>query len=44
MLLATRAGDGWLWGLVGISVLLSPDAARFCAVASGIVLFHGIKR
>ena len=26
MLLATRAGDGWLWGLIGIAVLLSPDA------------------
>ena len=27
MLLATRAGDGWLWGLIGIAVLLSPDRA-----------------
>ena len=51
MLLATRAGDGWLWGLVGIAVLLSPDAQRFraieaaaCAVAAGIILFHKIKR
>ncbi len=51
MLLATRAGDGWLWGLIGISVLLSPDTARFhaieaaaCAVAVGIVLFHKLKR
>jgi undecaprenyl-diphosphatase len=51
MLLATRAGDGWLWGLIGIAVLLSPDPLRFraieasgCAVTLGIVLFHKIKR
>jgi undecaprenyl-diphosphatase len=51
MLLATRAGDGWLWGLIGIAVLLSPDASRFraieaaaCAVAAGIMLFHKVKR
>jgi undecaprenyl-diphosphatase len=51
MLLATRAGDGWLWGLIGIAVLLSPDPLRFravaaagCAVTAGIVLFHRVKR
>jgi undecaprenyl-diphosphatase len=51
MLLATRAGDGWLWGMVGIALLLSSDPLRFrsleaatCAVASGIALFHIIKR
>lgn len=51
MLLATRAGDGWLWGLIGIALLLSADAERFraveaaaCAVGSGILLFHKIKR
>jgi undecaprenyl-diphosphatase len=56
MLLATRAGDGWLWGLIGIAVLLSPDsspskdtrfraiAAAACAVTCGIVLFHKVKR
>ena len=51
MLLATRAGDGWLWGLVGIAVLLQSDALRFraiesaaCAVAVGIVVFHKVKR
>jgi undecaprenyl-diphosphatase len=51
MLLATRAGDGWLWAVIGIAVLLSPDAARFhaieaaaCAVAAGVVLFHKVKR
>ncbi len=26
MLGATRAGDGWLWALVGVAVLLSSDA------------------
>lgn len=51
MLLATRAGDGWLWGLVGIAVVLSSDPLRFraieaaaCAVAVGIVFFHKVKR
>ncbi|HTA44431.1 MAG TPA: phosphatase PAP2 family protein [Bryobacteraceae bacterium] len=51
MLAATRAGDGWLWGLVGIAVLLSPGSERFraveaagCAVACGILLFHFLKR
>ena len=29
MLLATRAGDGWLWGSIGIAVLLSPDPRGF---------------
>jgi undecaprenyl-diphosphatase len=51
MFLATKAGDGWLWGVIGIAVLLSADALRFhaieaaaCAVTTGIVLFHKIKR
>jgi undecaprenyl-diphosphatase len=51
MLGATRAGDGWLWGLVGLAVLCSSDALRFrafeaagCAVTVGIVLFHKVKR
>lgn len=51
MLLATRAGDGWLWGFIGIAVLLSPDANRFraieaagCAVTCGIAMFHKVKR
>jgi undecaprenyl-diphosphatase len=51
MLLATRAGDGWLWGMIGIAVLLSSDPERFraieaagIAVASGIILFHKVKR
>jgi undecaprenyl-diphosphatase len=51
MLLATRAGDGWLWLLTGIAVLLSSDAERFravetagAAVAAGIAMFHFLKR
>lgn len=50
MLLATKAGDGWLWGLIGIAVLLSSDPMRFrafeaaaCAVAIGIVVFLKLK-
>ncbi|MCU1325156.1 MAG: phosphoesterase, PA-phosphatase related [Bryobacterales bacterium] len=51
MLLATRAGDGWLWGLIGIAVLCSPADDRFVAieasgfsVAAGIAVFQGAKR
>src|SRR5437868_2721193 len=51
MLLATRAGDGWLWGLAGIAVLLSSDPERFHAVeaaagaaSAGIAIFHKLKR
>jgi undecaprenyl-diphosphatase len=51
MLAATRAGDGWLWGLIGIAVMLLPGPERFraveaagCAVACGILLFHQLKR
>ena len=51
MLLATRAGDGWLWGAIGIALLLSSDADRFRAVGAaavavgcGILLFHHMKR
>ena len=51
MLLATRAGDGWLWGTIGIALMLSGDPQRFhaveaggCAVAAGILIFHKIKR
>lgn len=51
MLLATRAGDGWLWGAVGIALLLSSDPLRLraieaaaSAIAAGIAIFHGIKR
>jgi undecaprenyl-diphosphatase len=51
MLFATRAGDGWLWGAIGIALLLSGDPERFQAVAAGslavgvgILIFHRIKR
>jgi undecaprenyl-diphosphatase len=51
MLLATRAGDGWLWGAIGIALLLSTDPLRFraiesaaCAVTAGIMMFHKVKR
>ena len=51
MLLATRAGDGWLWGAIGIAVLFSPDRMRFraleaalCAITVGILIFHKVKR
>jgi undecaprenyl-diphosphatase len=50
MLGATRAGDGWLWGLIGVAVLMSSDGLRFrafeaaaCAVTAGIVIFHKVK-
>lgn len=52
MLCATRAGDGWLWGLIGIALLsASSDAMRFraveaagSAVMAGILIFHKVKR
>jgi undecaprenyl-diphosphatase len=51
MLLATRAGDGWLWGAIGVALLISSNPQRFhaleaggCAVAAGILIFHKIKR
>ena len=34
MLLATRAGDGWLWGAIGIALLMSTDPLRFRAIES----------
>jgi len=43
MLLATRAGDGWLWALIGLAVLLSGAEDRFVAiVASGLAVIVGI--
>jgi len=51
MLLATRAGDGWLWGAIGIALVVSSAVQRFraveaagCAVAVGVMIFHTIKR
>jgi len=51
MLLATRAGDGWLWVALGIAILCSSALTRFEAIAagilavcSGILIFHKLKR
>ncbi len=51
MMLATRAGDGWLWGMLGIAILCSSAPLRYeaigagaLAVSAGIVIFHKIKR
>jgi undecaprenyl-diphosphatase len=50
-MLATRAGDGWLWYLTGIFVLLFGGADRFTATAAagsaalvGIGLFKVLKK
>jgi len=51
MLLATRAGDGWLWGAIGIALVVSSAPQRFhaveaagSAVAAGVLIFHKIKK
>ena len=51
MLCATRGGDGWLWGLLALVLLLAGGPGRFRAVgeaamasALGVVLFREIKR
>ena len=51
MLLATRAGDGWLWYLVGLLVLVFGGDSRFTATASagsaavvGIGIFILVKK
>jgi undecaprenyl-diphosphatase len=51
MLGATRAGDGWLWGAIGIALVTSHASQRYraveaagSAVAAGILIFHHIKR
>jgi undecaprenyl-diphosphatase len=48
---ATRAGDGWLWYLMGLVILLFGGETKFAALASsgaaalcGIVLFKALKR
>jgi undecaprenyl-diphosphatase len=48
---ATRAGDGWLWYLLGLAVMifggeerLSATAAAGSAAATGVGLFVSIKR
>jgi len=50
-LLATRAGDGWLWYALGIVILIAGGPLRFHAVGagllacgSGVVLFRKIKK
>lgn len=51
MVCATRGGDGWLWGLLGLAVLLIGGmdalpavAAAGCATITGIALFVWLKR
>ena len=48
---ATRAGDGWLWYLTGLSVLLFGGESRFTAIAAagsaavvGIGIFVSLKK
>jgi undecaprenyl-diphosphatase len=48
---ATRAGDGWLWGIIGIAILLFGGEGRFAAVAGagsaalvGAALFVSLNR
>ena len=51
MLVSTRGGDGWFWGLCAIILFASHDAARFAAIISaslatvtGILIFITVKR
>ena len=51
MIVATRAGDGWLWALCGLIVLVSRGSQRYpalvaaaLAVALGILVFRIVKR
>src|SRR5262245_30815917 len=51
VLAATRAGDGWLWGVAGVVVLTSGTQSALrafnytaAAVACGIVFFQFLKR
>ena len=51
MILATRAGDGWLWYAIGVLVLAFGGSSRFAAVATagiscgiGAALFVVLKR
>ncbi len=51
MVLATRGGDGWLWCLLGLLVLLYAGPEAFAALAAagiaalaGIMLFVWLKR
>lgn len=51
MIWATRLGDGWLWSMMGLIILLFGGADRYAALsaaglasASGTLLFMTIKR
>jgi undecaprenyl-diphosphatase len=51
MVWATRAGDGWLWGAMGLAIALFGDADRWRALeasaasgAAGILLFQCLRR
>jgi undecaprenyl-diphosphatase len=51
MILATRAGDGWLWVALGLAVLLFGGDDRIravvsgtTAVAAGVVIFLALKK
>ena len=51
MVWATRAGDGWLWGAIGLAIALFGDADRWRAIEAGaaaatvgILLFECLKR
>jgi undecaprenyl-diphosphatase len=51
MLIATRAGDGWLWGMIGLVLLVFGGPHRFqalvagaLAVISGQLTFRVLKR
>jgi undecaprenyl-diphosphatase len=51
MTAATRAGDGWLWYLIGVSVAILGGEQRWAALAActlavtaGVALFMGLKR
>jgi undecaprenyl-diphosphatase len=51
MIVSTRCGDGWFWGLCGLILILSHEASRFAAViaaalaaAVGIAIFRTLKK
>ncbi|HLJ50677.1 MAG TPA: phosphatase PAP2 family protein [Bryobacteraceae bacterium] len=50
MILATRGGDGWMWGLLGVILLCRFDrqdyvtvSAAGCAAFTGVLLFRFLK-
>ncbi|MCL5286403.1 MAG: phosphatase PAP2 family protein, partial [Acidobacteria bacterium] len=51
MLASTRAGDGWLWYILGLALLVAGGPQRFAAVSSaalaavtGVAIFVVLKR